>query len=455
MIAEDATAGRDVERARCGRIGDGMAVLAVQAFGFPLFKLRASPASDGEPGVFRDLEQVTGHAPVAANRRQGTLAVYLDDPAPAAPEPGARSPWAGMSGAAVWADGRIVAVVAEHHPSEGTGRLTARRIDRAYEQLPGSDLGRLVHWLGLAPAISGLPDVVPAGPGQLIRSAYLEQVRDIAPDALIGRDSELAEWAEFCAGPDPYAWWQAGPWAGKSALASWFVTHPPAGVDIVSFFITGRLAGQADSDAFLDAMIEQLTALAPADGGSAAVAGARVGAWLSLLASAAAQAEERARRLVVVVDGLDEDDAGATPSRGRPSIASLLPRRPPAGVRVIVTSRPDPGLPDDVPAGHPLRTCIPHRLPVSWVAEDLALRAKQELRDLLTGDQTGIDVVGYIAASGGGLTGSDLSALTGAPPLKLDPVLRGVFGRSLQTRAPADARRRRRRSRVAGVPVRA
>ena len=440
MITAEASAGRDVESARFGRISDGMAVLAVQAFGFPRFKLRGSPVGTGGPGVFRDLEQVTGHAPVAANRRQGTLAVYLDDPPPTAAEPGGPSPWAGMSGAAVWAAGRIVAVVAEHHPGEAAGRLTARRIDRVYEQLPESGLGLFVNWLGLAPGIGGLLDVVPAGLGQLIRSAYLEQVHDIAPDALMGRDGELAEWAEFCAGPDPYAWWQAGPWAGKSALASWFVTHPPAGVDVVSFFITGRLVGQADSDAFLDAMIEQLTAHGPAGGGSPAVAGARVGVWLSLLASAAAQAEEWDRRLVVVVDGLDEDDAGATPRRGRPSIASLLPRRPVSGLRVIITSRPDPGLPDDVPSGHPLRACITHRLAVSWVAENLALRAKQELRDLLTGDQIGIDVVGYIAGSGGGLTGSDLSALTGAPPLKLDPILRGVFGRSLQTRASVDSR---------------
>ena len=106
----------------------------------------------------------------------------------------------------------------------------------------------------------------------------------IAPDELIGRDGELAEWAEFCAGPEAYAWWQAGPWAGKTALASWFVTHPPAGVDVVSFFITGRLAGQADSDAFLDAMIEQLNALSPAELQSPPAAGARVGIWLSLLA---------------------------------------------------------------------------------------------------------------------------------------------------------------------------
>ena len=277
MIPGDATAGRDVEPARFGRIGDCAAVVAVQAFGFPGFKLKASPAGSGGPGVFRDLEQVSGHAPVAANRRQGTLAVYLDDPAPAAAEPGGPSPWAGMSGAAVWADGRIVAVLAEHHPGEGTGRLTARRVDRAYHQLPEADLGQLVTWLGLPAAIGGLPDVVPAGPGNFVRSAYLEQVRDIAPDTLVGRDGELAEWAEFCAGPEAHAWWQAGPWAGKTALASWFVTHPPAGADVVSFFITGRLAGQADSDAFLKAMIEQLAALDPASEGSAAATGARAG----------------------------------------------------------------------------------------------------------------------------------------------------------------------------------
>ena len=179
MIPAEATARRDAVRAPCGRIRDGTAVLAVQAFRFPLFKLRASPASKGEPGAFRDLEQVTGHAPVAANRRQGTLAVHSDDPPPASPEPGGLSPWEGMSGAAVWAAGRIVAVVAEHHPGEGTGRLTARRIDRVYELLSESDIGRLVEWLGLAPAIGALPDVVPAEPGQLVRSAYLEQVHDM------------------------------------------------------------------------------------------------------------------------------------------------------------------------------------------------------------------------------------------------------------------------------------
>ena len=302
----------------------------------------------------------------------------------------------------------------------------------SYRRLKLTKLGELT---GLPPTADKLPDVVPAEQGQLVRSAYLAQVRDIAPEQLIGRESELADWAEFCAGTVPYAGWQAGPWAGKTALASWFVTHPPAGVDVVSFFITSRLPGQADSDAFLDAMIEQLNALSGVGGGPPEVAGARTGVWLNLLASAAAQAEERARRIVVVVDGLDEDDAGATPSRGRPSIASLLPRRLPRGVRFVVTSRPDPGLPDDLSVDHPLRACAPRFLPVSQAAKGIELHAKQELRNLVSGDQVAVDVVGYMAGSGGGLTGGDLSALIGAPPHKLDPILRGVFGRSLETRA--------------------
>ncbi len=440
MISEDTTAGRECEPARFGRISDRVATLDVTVLGFPRFKLRAGPGGADQRWVFRDLEQAGGRVPTAANRRQGTLAVHLKGQGPRQPPDGEPSPWEGMSGGPVWAAGRIVGIVTEHHPSEGTGQLTARRIDRAYEELPPSDLGVLVELLGLPPAASGLRDVVPEERDQAVRSAYLAQVRGIAPKRLVGREKELADWAEFCAGDSSYAWWQAGPWAGKSALAAWFVTHPPGGADVVSFFITGRLSGQADSSAFLDAMTEQLNSLYRGGARLPPVAGARVGGWLNLLDSAAAHAEERARRLVVVVDGLDEDDAGTTPPRGRPSIASLLPRQPPPGVRFIVTSRPDPGLPNDLPGGHPLRACRPRRLPVSPEAEDISARARQELADLLSGDQIAIDVAGYIAGSGGGLTRSDLSALADAAPRMLDPVLRGVYGRSLSTRASTDPR---------------
>jgi hypothetical protein len=97
-----------------------------------------------------------------------------------------------------------------------------------------------------------LSDVVPPSPDEWLTSAYQAQVRDIAPDQLLDREGELDELVRFCADDQPYAWWQAGPWAGKSALMAWFVLHPPAGVDVVSFFVTARLAGQSDSDSCTD-----------------------------------------------------------------------------------------------------------------------------------------------------------------------------------------------------------
>jgi hypothetical protein len=96
------------------------------------------------------------------------------------------------------------------------------------------------------------------------RSVYLWQVQQIFPFRLVGRDAELAELAAFCTGSDsdPYMWWQGPAWAGKSALMAWFVLHPPAGVRVVSFFITARFASQSDHKAFLEIVLEQLAEIA-------------------------------------------------------------------------------------------------------------------------------------------------------------------------------------------------
>ena len=181
------------------------------------------------------------------------------------------------------------------------------------------------------------------------------------PPGLIGREAELAELARFCLDPDggPYAWWQAGPWAGKSALLSTFVLRPPPEVAeqvrIVSFFITARLAAQDTREAFT----QVLAGAAGRPAGPVPAGGAAGGDPGGLPAGPdvrrpRSRARDAGGRLVLVVDGLDED-RGVTTGPDAHSIAGLLPADPPAGMRVIVAGRPNPPVPDDVPDWHPLR----------------------------------------------------------------------------------------------------
>jgi hypothetical protein len=184
----------------------------------------------------------------------------------------------------------------------------------------------------------------------VVRSAYLEQVRRIAPTELKDRDAELAELAAFCTG-DPeyaYAWWRGPAWAGKSALISWFALHPPPGVRIVSFFVTARHHRQNDRKAFVDNVLLQLAELLEYRGLPAGLTDSTQDSHMaSMLAAAAAACLQSGERLVLLVDGLDED-RGVTVVPESYSVAAILPRRPPAGLRVVVSSRPDPPLPVDV-----------------------------------------------------------------------------------------------------------
>ena len=364
---------------RFGRISDRAAVLATRAVGFPRFKLKNDDGTDVDDDRprYRDSHQADGSVSVLSNRREGTLEITVP-----LPEPGI-SPWEGMSGAAVWVGDRIVGVITKHHRADGLGRLAAARLDLALE---GLDQGRRDELRALLDLPEVLLDVIPPSVGERVRTAYQAQVRDITPDHLLDRDVELDELVGFCAGDQPYAWWQAGPWAGKSALMAWFVLHPPAGVDVVSFFVTARRAGQSDSDACTDALIEQLAALVGESPDGLLTAGPRRGTMLRLLEDAAGRAREAGRRLLLAIDGLDED-SGTTAGPGRPSIAALLPRRPPPEVRVLVASRPHPPIPDDVAGDHPLRTISPRQLAVSEHARDVERRARHELTQLLAGSQ--------------------------------------------------------------------
>ena len=168
-------------------------------------------------------------------------------------------------------------------------------------------------------------------------SSYLEQVRRIAPRDPLGlqdRDEELAELARFCLDPvgPRYVWWRAGPWAGKSALLSTFVLRPSVEVrekvDVVSFFITARLAAQDTRDSFTDVLLEQLAALLGRPAPPVLSAATKEAFFLGLLSQAATACQQKGRRLILVVDGLDEDRSVVTGSDAH-SIAGLLPPIPP------------------------------------------------------------------------------------------------------------------------------
>ena len=275
------------------------------------------------------------------------------------------------------------------------------------------------------------------GTGPVVRSAYLEQVRRIAPPQLHDRDSELAELAAFCTEPNQgaYVWWRAGPWTGKSALMSWFVLHPPPGVRVISFFVTARYKGQDDRVAFADAILEQLAEILGQPMPTYVTDATREAHLLGMIAKAAGMCQQRGEQLVLVIDGLDEDRGGITGSEAY-SIAALLPARAPAGLRIIVAGRPDPPIPADVPADHPLRDpSIVRVLGATRWADVVKADMQRELKRLLRGNPAEQDLLGLVTAAGGGLSASDLAELTGLPVYEIKESLQTVAGRTFTSRA--------------------
>ncbi|MFI1953390.1 trypsin-like peptidase domain-containing protein [Streptomyces xinghaiensis] len=429
-----------------GRIGERDAVLRCSAVGFPLFKLRR----DADGSSYRDTAHAVATCAVLSNRREGTLDLSTDPPAepapavssagPVPPAGPAVSPWSGMSGAVVLSRGHVIGVIAEHHRTDGPGRLAASRVDRWAERLTPAELHALEACLDTRLDPAALPDVLPPAASALAESVYRAQLRDIAPPRLDGREEELAELVAFCGGGEPYRWLQAPPWAGKTALAAWFALNPPRGVVPVWFFITARFAGQSDSGAFTEALVHQFAAIAGRAPSAHAMPMARDGERRLLLEEAARRVARDGGTLLLVVDGLDEDQS-ARPGGTGPSIASLLPPRLPPQVRVLVTSRPNPGLPQDVPGGHPLRNpAVVTPLRTAEAARHTEDEARWDLSHALYGeDELGRELVGLFTAARGSLTPRDLHELTGRRYVELRKWLGSAFGRLLRVRDYADA----------------
>lgn len=272
------------------------------------------------------------------------------------------------------------------------------------------------------------------GEGDVVEGAYLAQVRTFAPAELVGRENELALLAEFCVQDlveERYLWWRAVAWSGKSALLATFVLDPPPGVRVVSFFVRSQQQDQRTRRAFVDIVTEQLTELLGLRPRSDRAEASREPHLLRLLEKAADAVRREGERLVLVVDGLDEDH-GVDGSLDAFSIAALLP---PSGVRVIVAGRPDPDIPVDVAESHPLRTSarVVHLSP-SPAAVAVRGVMTSDLKRLLASSQASRDILGFITASSGGLSLNDLAELTSSSTWQVEDYLSTAAGRSFSRR---------------------
>ncbi|MEH0564400.1 hypothetical protein QBA37_35100 [Streptomyces silvae] len=309
---------------------------------------------------------------------------------------------------------------------------------RAAERQPGYSkpaAGAWGRWLKAAQGVSNSgqggrgPRVHAASRGRLLRESS-QALLDVLPGDLEDREEEVAELQAFVTAPDgapSYLWWQAGPWAGKTALLAWFATQAlPAGVDVAHYIIAGRL-GTDRRDGFVRAVGEQL----------ASAAGNRRRPAVDpkqpnlepLYEAAARECAGRNRRLVLIVDGLDEDADAGLDSAG---IAGMLPKVPPHGMRVIATGRPHPRVPVKLAADHPLRDpAIVRRLTDSRAARVIRDAAMAELRTLLDDRDIGQRLLGLLVSAQGALTGADLGELLDTTPHDVQDKLRTVAGRSM------------------------
>lgn len=269
-------------------------------------------------------------------------------------------------------------------------------------------------------------------------SGYPDRVREIAPPELLGRTAELGVMDAFCTAAEvdvPFLWWRGPAWTGKSALMSWFVLHPPPGVRIVSFFVTARYASQNDRASFVDVVAEQLAEILGRPTPRFVSDATRESSLLTLVRQAAAHCREHKERLILLVDGLDEDRGVITGPDAR-SIAALLPTRPDDGMRILLSGRPDPPIPADVPDWHPVRDpAIVRSLSASPFAQVVRHDAERELDRLLEGAPAEKDLLGVLTAAGGGLSGADLAALTGSSLRQVERQLCTVSGRTFSGRA--------------------
>lgn len=251
----------------------------------------------------------------------------------------------------------------------------------------------------------------PAGASktQDVVNDHIKVLRDLAPDRLEDRESEMADLKAFVHSSDD-VWYamEADMVSGKTAVMVSFALNSPDDVHMVSFFIR-RIGGDGnDRGSFAFVMSAQLAKILGHEYTEPVRDPAQHIEFRQLLrrAAAACRSETTPRPLVLLIDGIDEDSYFENPDGAdAKSILSLLPRRLPEGVKIITASRPNPRLPEDV-------LCDADRRIVSLKPSPIAEKSinRKDMKIFFKSD-IAVDIGAFLAACGGVLTVEDLRRL--------------------------------------------
>lgn len=264
-------------------------------------------------------------------------------------------------------------------------------------------------------------------PVQMAVSGHRRALDEYIPERTDPRSEEIDLVRRFIAGESGQWWgWRGEAWSGKSTLMALTLRAIEEEHSVVPFFISGRQINSRERLHFLDRTLPRLAQLCGEESVPATTKSVQVDVYHGYLLRAAAACADVGQRLVLLIDGLDED---AEAHKG--SILATIPVNLPDNVRVIVASRPV-ALPTDIHETHPLKSDATwHRLAPSTLATAAQSVAERDVTELL-GTELGRQVAEVLAAAGAPLSMADLAELVDAPPAKVrEQVIRDRVGRCL------------------------